>query len=197
VSRDIVLFSGLWLVVLGRIQGQGPDEFAGVAVDDADVEVGDEGQDAGAGVGAAQADVVEAAVVADGDDSAVVDAVVADAVVGGGGQPGRAGGGAGGEGGGGGAAAQRAVRADGVVVAGEGVELVLQGGDVAGGGLAGEPFLQGLVEALDLAAGLRVVGAGVPEADVQGGQLDLQGDPAAAAGCAGEDRAVEFLSGVK
>jgi hypothetical protein len=37
----------------------------------------------------------------------------------------------------------------------------------------------------------------VPEADVQGGQLDLQGDPAVAAGFAGEDRAVEFLSGVK
>ena len=39
---------------------------------------------------AADADVVEAAVVADGDDAAVVDAVVADAVVGGGGQAGGA-----------------------------------------------------------------------------------------------------------
>jgi hypothetical protein len=68
------------------------------------------------------------------------------------------------------------------VVAGEGVELGLQGGDVAGGGLAGEPFLQRLVEPLDLAAGLRVVGPGMPEADVQCGQLDLQGDHAAAAG---------------
>ena len=61
---------------------------------------------------------------------------------------------------------------------------------VGGGGLAGEPFLQGLVEPLDLAAGLGVVGAGVPEGDVQGGELDFQGDPAAAAGLAGEHRAV-------
>jgi hypothetical protein len=55
------------------------------------------------------------------------------------------------------------VRAAGVVVAGEPVELGLQRGQVEGWGLAGEPFLEGLVVALDLAAGLRVVGAGVPE----------------------------------
>jgi hypothetical protein len=82
------------------------------------------------------------------------------------------------------------VRADGVVVAGKPVPLSLEFDDRAGGGLAGEPFLQGLTESLDLAAGLGMVGAGVPEADVQGGELDLQGDPAAAARGAGEDRAV-------
>jgi hypothetical protein len=87
VSWDIVLFSGLRLVVLCWIEGQGSDELAGVAVNDPDVEVGDEGQDAGSGVGAAEADVVEAAVVTDGDDAAVVDAVVVDAVVRGGSQP--------------------------------------------------------------------------------------------------------------
>jgi hypothetical protein len=68
VSRDIVLFSGLWLVVLGGIEGEGAQEFAGVACCDPDVEVGDEGKDAGAGVAAADADVAESAVVADGDD---------------------------------------------------------------------------------------------------------------------------------
>ena len=65
------------------------------------------------------------------------------------------------------------MRADGVVVAGEGVQLGLQDRDGGGGWLTGQPFLEGLVESFDLAAGLRVVGAGVPEADVQGGQFDL------------------------
>src|SRR5215472_572556 len=41
-----------------------------------------------------------------------------------------------------------------------------------------------------LAAGLRVVGAGVAEADVQGSQLDLQRNPAPAARGAGEHRSV-------
>jgi hypothetical protein len=159
-------------------------------VDDADVPVVDEGQDAGSGVAAADADVVQAAVVADGDDAGVVDAVAADAVVGGGAEPGGAGFGAGGPGGGGGGAGQGAVWPLVVVVAGEPVELGLQAGDGGGGGLAGEPFLQGLVVALDLAAGLGVVGAGVPEADVQGGEFGLERDFAAAAGFAGEDCAV-------
>jgi hypothetical protein len=51
-------------------------------VDDVDVEVGDEEDDGGSGVGASDADVVESAVVAQGDRAAVVDAVVADPVVG-------------------------------------------------------------------------------------------------------------------
>jgi hypothetical protein len=138
-------------------------------VDDADVQVGDEGQDVGAGVAAADADVVEPAVVADGDDPVRVDLVVPDAVVGGRGQPGGGCFGPGGEGGGGGAPAESPVGPLVVVVAGEGVELGLELGDGGGGGLAGEPFFEGLVVALDLAAGLGVVGAGVPEADPQGG----------------------------
>jgi hypothetical protein len=48
-----------------------------------------------------------------------------------------------------------------VVVGGEGVELGLQAGEVSGGGLGGEPFLDGLLEPLDLALGLRVVGLAV------------------------------------
>jgi len=57
-------------------------EFAGGGVDDAHVHVGDEEDDGGSGVFVAQADVVEAAVVAQGDASGLVDAVVADPPVG-------------------------------------------------------------------------------------------------------------------
>ena len=45
------------------------------------MEVTDEDEDVGAGVGAADADVVEAAVVSEGDDPGFVDLVVADSVV--------------------------------------------------------------------------------------------------------------------
>ena len=48
---------------------------------DPDVEVGDEDQDGGAGVVSADSDVVELAVVAEGDSSDLVDAVVAEAEV--------------------------------------------------------------------------------------------------------------------
>ena len=75
------------MVVAGGVQGEVAEEFSGGGVDDADVEVVDEHDDVGAGVGAADADVVEAAVVAEGDDAGGVDAVVADAVVGAGGVP--------------------------------------------------------------------------------------------------------------
>jgi hypothetical protein len=51
-------------------------------LDDADVQVLDQEQDAGSGVGTADADVAELSVVAQGDQPGVVDAVGADAVVG-------------------------------------------------------------------------------------------------------------------
>ena len=70
------------LVVAGGVEGEVAEELAGGGVDDADVEVGDEHDDGGSGVGSSDADVVEAAVVAQGDRAGVVDAVVADAVVG-------------------------------------------------------------------------------------------------------------------
>ena len=85
------------------------------------MQVLDEEQDAGSGVGAADAYVVEAALVAEGDEPGVVDAVGADAVVGVGGAVAGDGLGAGGVGDGGGrAAGERPVRALGVVDAGEG-----------------------------------------------------------------------------
>jgi hypothetical protein len=112
--------------------------------DDPEFEVAGEDQDFGAGPAAADADVVEPAVVAQGEFAVGVDAVAADAEVLADadalpcwygpwpGVPGI----------GGGAAADRPVWPTGVVVGGEGIQLGLQ---FAGGGgrvLAGEPFLR-------------------------------------------------------
>jgi hypothetical protein len=94
-------------------------------------------------VATAEADVVQAAVVAQGDDAGVVDAVVADAVVAGVDR------GAGGDGLGpgrvglrGGAPVQCPVWPDGVVVAAESVEQGLQLADGGRARLVVEPFLQ-------------------------------------------------------
>jgi hypothetical protein len=65
------------LVVAVGVEGQVAEQFAGGGVDDAHVQVGDEHHDSGSGVFVAQADVVEATVVAQGDPSGLVDAVVA------------------------------------------------------------------------------------------------------------------------
>ena len=117
-------------------------------MDDPDVEVLDQQDDVGSGVGSPDADLVEPAVVAQGDLAGGVDAVAADPLVrrdgaGGGGL------GSGGVGEGGGGPVEGAVRSVGVVVLGEGVQLGLQVGQGGGGGLAGQPFLQGGVEAFD------------------------------------------------
>jgi hypothetical protein len=71
----------LWLVVLGRVELEFSQELA-VVGEDADVAILDQDQDVGAGVASADADVVEPAVVAQGEHAAGVDLVVADAVVG-------------------------------------------------------------------------------------------------------------------
>jgi hypothetical protein len=70
------------LVVAGGVEGQFAEELAGGGVDDADVQVADEQQDGGSGVGPADADVVELSAVAQGDGAVGVDQVAADAVVG-------------------------------------------------------------------------------------------------------------------
>jgi hypothetical protein len=88
MSRDIAdrcratswIRLGLWLVVAGGVEGQGAEDFS-VGVEDPDVERADEEQDSGAGVGAADADVVESTPVAQCDGAGGVDAVVANAVV--------------------------------------------------------------------------------------------------------------------
>ena len=162
----------------------------------------DEHEDAGSGVGPADADVVELPVAAQGELAVGVDAVGPDPVVAGG--AGLAGGGlgAGGVGNCGGAPVRQGpVGAAGVVVSGEGIQQSLELGEVSGPVLGGEPFLQGLPEPLDLALGLGVVRPAVLLPDPQQPQLVLQGVPAAPAAAAGEprcvDRAIEFLSGVK
>ena len=119
--------------------------------------VGDQEGDGLAAVVSADADVVQAAQVAEGDAPCLVDAVVADAVVGwwwatdGTGLDARV------EGVQGRVAVQRAVRAMLVVVGAEGVELGLEHGEGRCRRLLVEESLLGLVEALDLAAGLGVV----------------------------------------
>jgi hypothetical protein len=161
------------LVVAAGVEGQGAEELAGGGAHDPDVQVLDEQDDVGSGVGPADADVVELAGVAEGDAAGVVDDVAADPVVGVG--VAAAGGGFGprGVGGrGGGPVRQGAVRPGGVVVAGERVEEGLQ--VRPGGGLGGQPVLQGLPEPLDLAVGLRVVRAAVLLGDAQPTQLGLE-----------------------
>ena len=70
------------MVVAAGVEGEVAEDFAGDRVDDADVKVLDDQGDVGSGVGSADADVAESAVVAEGDAAGCVDAVVSDAVVG-------------------------------------------------------------------------------------------------------------------
>ncbi len=72
--------AGAVVSVVG-VDGEGADDLAGGGVDDADVEVMDEGDDGGSVEGSSESDVMEFAVDAEGD-FAVVDAVVADAELG-------------------------------------------------------------------------------------------------------------------
>ena len=97
---------------------------------------------------------MQAAVVAEGDDAGGVDSVVANPVVRRDLVSGGEGFGSGVEGLQGCSSGHGAVGAHGVVVGGEVVELVLQFGGGGRGWLGAEVFFQGLVEALDLAAGL-------------------------------------------
>jgi hypothetical protein len=177
------------LVVAGGVEGELSEELAGGGVDDADLEVSDEDQDVGSGVGSADADVVESAGVAEGDGAGGVDDVGAEAVVG------VVGGGVGAgdvDGGGGGPLGQGPMGALVVVVGGEGVELGLEGGEVVGGVTGGQPLLQGELEAFDLALGLGVAGPSVFLGDVEAGQFGLEAVAAAfpAGEAGGVDQAV-------
>src|SRR5215469_15940663 len=137
------------LVVAAGVEDELAQELAGGGVDDTDVQVMDEHQDAGSGVGSADADVVELPGVAEGELAVGVDAVGADPVVAGG--AGIAGGGLGPgviRGGRGGPVRQGSVRPLAVVVLSEGVQQALQLGDGGGPGLGCQPFLQGLPEPL-------------------------------------------------
>jgi hypothetical protein len=151
------------LVALGGVEDEFAEEFAGGGVDDADVEVLDEHDDVGSGVGSADADGVEPALVAQGDLAGLVDAVAADAVVGVGVAVAGAGlGPAGVDRCGGGSVLEGTVWPPVVVLGAETVQPGLQFGDRGGlVGLAAEPLLEGLLELLRLAAGGGVVGPGV------------------------------------
>ena len=70
------------MVVPGGVEGEVAQHFAGGCVDDFDVVVLDEDQDAGSVVDAADADVVEASVDAQGDVAGFADAVGSDSFVG-------------------------------------------------------------------------------------------------------------------
>ena len=73
------------MVAAGGVEGEVSEEFAGVGVDDADVEVVDDGDDGLVFVGASDADAEHLAAVSDGDFAGGVDAVSAEPVVGSGG----------------------------------------------------------------------------------------------------------------
>ena len=66
--RGVFLWPAGWLagglVVAGGVEGEFAEQFAGGGVDDADVQVLDEEQDASSGVGASGSDVVNASLVA-------------------------------------------------------------------------------------------------------------------------------------
>jgi len=77
VSRPSSHLGCLSLVVAGGVEDEFAHEVAAVG-DDPDVELVYEHEDFGSGPGASDADVVEAAVVSQGEVSATVDAVFAD-----------------------------------------------------------------------------------------------------------------------
>ncbi|GAC1611368.1 MAG: hypothetical protein NVS3B26_23770 [Mycobacteriales bacterium] len=70
------------MVVLAWVDDQVAQDLAGGGVQDGDVEVLDEQDDVGSGVGSADADVPESAGEAQGDAAGFVDLVAADPVVG-------------------------------------------------------------------------------------------------------------------
>ena len=149
-------------VVVVGVDGVFAEDFAGGVVDDGDVVGVDQEGDWLSGVGGADAEVVHPAGAAEADFAVAVDVVGADpvvrpvgVVVGWGGFRG------GGVGVGGGVAGEGPVGPEMVVEVAEPVELGLEVGEGGGGGLCGEPAFQGLVEAFDLALGLRVVGVAV------------------------------------
>lgn len=130
------------MVVPAGVQGEFADELAGVAVQDADVAVVDQDDDVGAAPSFTESDVVQAAVVADGDNAAGVDAVVTYSVMRRNLVCGGKGFGPGSEGLQRCSSADGAVWAHGVVVGGEVVKLVLEFGDGGCGGLGAKVFFR-------------------------------------------------------
>src|SRR5262249_4397229 len=141
-------------------------QFAGVELDEGDVVLVGEREDAFAGVGGADREVVHAAGAADAHLAFVVEAVVAQPVVAGGAAVGRegVGWGAGGESW---VVRCRARWALFVVMLLERVEVVLELAQRSGWRSGGQPTLQGLVKALDLRLGLGMAGRSVRVVDTE------------------------------
>ena len=139
-------------------------------MDDGDGVVVGDGQDAFAGVGGADAEVVHASGAAEAHFSEWVEVVVAEPVVLRAAVSGRGCFGERGVGGGWGAPIEFSVRPSLVVELAEAVELGLQLASRRGGWLPGEPAFEGLVPALDLALGLRVAGVAVLLGDAEDGE---------------------------
>ena len=144
-----------------------------VFADDGDGGGGHQDQDRGGGVVVADAEVVQAAAVAQGEFAELVDGVVADAEVsigvcgglalGRGCRPVR-----------GWCPAEGAVGSLGVVDDGEVVQQGLHCGDSGGAGSRRQPAFEGLVEAFDFALGLGVFGVAVFLGDAQAGQQTFE-----------------------
>src|SRR5215472_1076387 len=183
------------LVGTGEVEGEGSEDLAGGGVDDANIEVLDEQDDGGSGMGSTDADVEQAAGDPQGDLAGGVDHVMSDSAMvvecaAGHGRrfgPGVV------HGGGGSPVGERAVWSLLVVELDEGVEHRLQADEgVRLLRLSAQPLLHRLLEALDFAAGGGVVGAGVLLLDVEASQLGLQAVATALAAreSGGEDHAV-------
>jgi hypothetical protein len=145
------------------------------------VQVVDEHQDGGLGVGAADADVVQLPAEAEGEFAVSVDPVGTDPVVGVAGAVAGCGFGAAGAGGGGcGALRQGPVRPLVVVDGGEVLEEGLELRECRGpGGLGSEPGFEGLPEPFDLALGLWVAGPAVFLLDTEAAQFGFEAVAAA------------------
>jgi len=185
--------SSEWLVVAGGVEGQSTEELA-VVGDNADVGSSDEELDLAVFMRGADRDVAQPAEVAQSHMAEGVDFVAANAVVGSRGLLGWSGLDERDENGEWGPAIQCAVGPAAVVVVAKGVELKLQLGKRARWSLLAEKALEGLVKALDLAAGLWMVGRGVFEDDAEALQLELQKNLAASR-LGGEDGSVVAKQG--
>ena len=141
-----------------RLDQVGREDFAGVESDDIDLLLVDDGEDPPAGEGRPDLEVVQAARPPQGHGTLAVGDVVAEAEVAPCAGAGRQRPGCGPVRLAGRGPADRPVWPLLVVGEAEGVELSLQPGEVGGRRLLPEPTLEGLVEALDLALGLRVAG---------------------------------------
>jgi hypothetical protein len=167
----------LGLVLAAGIEGEFSQDFAGGCVDDGDVEVVDQCGDFEAVVVASEADVEELAGVAQGD-LAFADAVVADAGVGlvrGFASVAGFGFRSAGVGRAGSAPAEGSVGSVVVVLLDEGID---QGLELLEGvrlvPLVAEPLLEGLLEAFDLALGLRMAAAAVLLDNPQAGEFGFE-----------------------